>query len=370
MKKIFLVFNVILLFVLFSLTVFSAQTNIDDYSEEFSFDEFTSALSDESVEILNELGINEISCEALFGVSPLKVLSVFTDVLSGSLKKPLYFCFAVFVIMFITSLSGGISKSTENFSFIGTSVISLMLCVPVSSLVNTSFSVANAVGNLTVSFCGVFCAIVSAAGGTLSAVSFEGGFLFFNSVISKFTELFSKPFVNGMCALAFFSSFDSFSFISRTCTILKKTYIWFLSFSGLLFTSYLSLKTVLTSSADTLASKSVKFIVGKSVPVVGGVLSESYSSVMAGLSLIKSTVGVFGIVSVALTVLPSLLSLLCWIFSFNLVITGAEAFSLNSVKNVLNVFKDVFTLLFSTLMFLSVVFIISSGVIICVKGGV
>ncbi len=370
MKKFYLIFLVLLLFGSLSVSAFSGETNIDSYADEFSFDVFTESLSDEAVEILSEMGIDEISYSELFSVSPENVLNVFFNVLSGSLKKPLYFCFAIFGVMFITSVSCEISKLSETVSFIGTSLISIMLCVPVSTLVSTSVSVTNTVGNLIVSFCGVFCGIVSASGGTLGAVAFEGSFLFFNSAVSKFTELFSKPFINGMCSLAFFSCFDAFSFMSRTCEMLKKTYIWFLGFTGMIFTSFISLKTVLASGADSVASKSIKFIVGKSVPVVGSTLSESYSSVMAGLSLIKSTVGVFGIISVALTVLPTVLSLLCWMLSLNFVIAGAEAFSLKSVKGVLCVFKDVLSLLFSTVLFVSVVFIISAGVLITVKGGV
>ena len=59
----------------------------------------------------------------------------------------------------------------------------------------------------------------------------------------------------------------------------------------------------LASSADGMIVKGVK-MAASFVPVVGGALGEAYTSVAASISLLKSTVGIYAIIALALTCIP------------------------------------------------------------------
>lgn len=377
MKKTITFFTMLVLLCVFSAEAFAATDFDVSFKEEYEEispeeeynEELISALSEETLRLLGELGITEVSLGEIFAVTPKKVFSVFFDVLSGSLKEPFSFCLLSAAILFVVSLGGDSLKGGKLLEAAGVGLSSLVLAVPLANIITTVFSLNEVLCEFGAVFSGVFAATVSSAGGSLSAVSYEGAVIFFNSVISVLSQSFSKPLINGMCAFAFFSSIGSFSFTSRMSELLKKIYIGTLSFFGTVFTSFLSLKSVLSHSADTIASKSMKFIIGKSVPVVGGAVSESYSFVTAGLSLVKNTVGVFGIVSIAITVLPTLFSLACWKMSLFLCESFAEMFSPGTSKAVFSVFRDVITLLISTLIFISSVFIVSAGALLVVTGG-
>ena len=62
-----------------------------------------------------------------------------------------------------------------------------------------------------------------------------------------------------------------------------------------IFTGLLSIQSVVGSSADTLTSKTAKYVISNCVPVVGGAVSDAYSTVKGSLSLLKNGIGGVGI---------------------------------------------------------------------------
>jgi stage III sporulation protein AE len=151
--------------------------------------------------------------------------------------------------------------------------------------------------------------------------------------------------------------------------LIKKAYIFILGALTTVFSGVSGIKAILGSSADTVAIRGVKFLVGRSIPLVGGVVSESYQSVIASLQLIKSTVGVFGIITVIVTVLPIILELIIWCFMLSLISTMGDILGSFKIQNLILIFKDVLILLIATIIFSSVLFIISCGFMLVFKNG-
>ena len=108
---------------------------------------------------------------------------------------------------------------------------------------------------------------------------------------------------------------------------------------------------------------------GRSLPVVGGTVSETYSALVSSLTLIKNTVGIFGIITVTVTVLPTLIDLLMWILALEISISVSESFGTSKAMGMLNVLKDTLVLLVATIVIVATIFIVSVGVVIAVKGG-
>lgn len=369
MKKLSVVITAAVLIMLLSVTASAEGEFYEDYSKYEVDDEITLSLPEETREILGELGISDGSLGEIYSITPKKVFDTFFNIFTGSLKKPFLYCTLSTVILGFSSFGSEAVKNGKILSVAGSCVSSLFLAAPLAETIAAVFSLTKSLCEFGVVFSGVFCAAVSSSGGNLSAVSYEGTMLFFNSLVSAGAQGVSRPLINGMCATAFFSCVNTFSLTEQLSGLIKKIYITVLGFFGTVFTAFISLKSVLSCSADTLTSKSVKFLIGRTLPVVGGAVSESYSSVMAGLLLVKNTVGVFGIISIAVIVLPTLLTLFSWACALRLSEGAARMFSPAGSKNILPVFKDVITLLTATVVFVSAVFIVSAGVLLLVTGG-
>lgn len=369
MKRIKIIIFTLLILPVFTVLSFAGDGDIDSFDDSISYDEMISAIDSSVVEVLNDMGITELSYESIFSVTPKKVFDSFLGIFFANFKEPLKHFIAVSGIMAIMALITNLSRSPETVTLIGSTCVATALAVPMISLVTRSFSVLQTLSAFTTAFAGVYCAVISAGGGLVQGTSFLGLNVALNSVSSVILSGVSKPLCNTMCALSFLSCFNIKTFSERISDLFKKVYIFILGFITTIFSGLSAIKSVLGSSADTVAVKGVKFLVGRSLPIVGGVVSESYQSVIASLSLIKSTVGVFGIITVVITVLPILSELFIWWLSLNFISTVSEIFGCFKIQNLILVFKDVIILLIATVCFSALLFIISCGFTLVFKNG-
>lgn len=75
----------------------------------------------------------------------------------------------------------------------------------------------------------------------------------------------------------------------------------------LVFVGYLNLSGVISGGADAATVKAAKFTISNMVPVVGGVISDTAETLLAGASVLRNTVGVFGmLVVIGICVVPFL----------------------------------------------------------------
>ncbi len=79
----------------------------------------------------------------------------------------------------------------------------------------------------------------------------------------------------------------------------------------LAFVVYLSVSGLVSGSADAATVRVAKTAISTALPVVGGIVSDAASTVLLGASVIKSTVGVFGMLVVAAACLVPVLRLAC-----------------------------------------------------------
>ena len=69
--------------------------------------------------------------------------------------------------------------------------------------------------------------------------------------------------------------------------------------------AYIGLTAALTGGADAMAVKGTKTVIASALPVVGGILSDAASVVLAGAAVIKNAAGVFALIGVcALSITP------------------------------------------------------------------
>lgn len=372
MKKILkkLIFSVafVILFFAFSVNVSALEENIDSYNEEFDFQSIVDAIDDDTAAILNDIGIDELSFEKIFSVNIQKVFTVLFDITKRSFTNPLKFLISATGLLILTALFSSFHNASQTISVISSSVLALSASVAVVNAVATAFSVLETLNIFTTAFAGVFSMIVSASGKVALGASYASLAVLSDTLFSALLTGISQPAVNTMCSLGFLSCFDIYSFSQKISSMVKKMYITFLGFVGTFFSGIITLKGVMGAGVDSLTSRGIRFVVGRTVPIVGGAVSDTYYALVSSLSLIKSTVGIFGIVTVVLTVFPSLLELVGWIFALSVVILISELLGAKECVGMFEVFKDALTLLSATTVFSAVIFIVSVGVVIFVRG--
>ncbi|MEG1658162.1 MAG: stage III sporulation protein AE [Oscillibacter sp.] len=79
---------------------------------------------------------------------------------------------------------------------------------------------------------------------------------------------------------------------------LKRVIVWILSSALLVFTLYLSVVRIISTSADGVTVKVAKAAISGTIPVVGSIISEATETVLAGAGMLKNTIGIFGTLAI------------------------------------------------------------------------
>lgn len=93
----------------------------------------------------------------------------------------------------------------------------------------------------------------------------------------------------------------------------------------MVFVGYLSMSGVVSGSVDAMSMKVAKFAISGAIPVVGGILSDASETILASAGILRSTVGVFGMVTILGICLVPVLQLLVHYLLYKLVAALASS---------------------------------------------
>ncbi len=144
---------------------------------------------------------------------------------------------------------------------------------------------------------------------------------------------------------------------------IKKIAMWVLALVFTVFLGVLALQTSVASAADTLSLKTAKFLVGSLVPVAGSALSEAVSAVAGSVMLLKSSLGIYAVLAVAVSVLPIVAELVLWRIMLGICSAAEEMLGKTNATAVIKNIDAVIALLIGLLLFVGSVFIISLAIL-------
>ena len=143
---------------------------------------------------------------------------------------------------------------------------------------------------------------------------------------------------------------------------------WLLSFAMTIFTAVLTIREIITTSLDNVSTRAVRFTLNSFIPIVGSALSDAYKTVQGSVGLLKSGVGVFVIISIAIVFLPIILQSLMWIITLSIGKSAAEVLNLQQVQKLLESISAVFSTLLAIVLCIMSVYIISTAIILLMGG--
>lgn len=372
--KLLLKFTAVIIFILMlSFSAFAAEENryYKSQLEASGAHNLFSSINDESKDILASLGIDSIDFDTLFDISPQKVFSSLKDIAEGKAKEPIKAVVKILGTVVMLSMGEAFLHDDKKMKSM-LNVTGILLCVaalsvPVYQAIEAAISSVGICCVFMKTLIPVLAGVLIASGNPMTAASFQTWAFAAAQFISSICQSFVIPVVGAVVALDISGSLlPEYKFNSIT-SFIKKTVISVLSFTATLYVSFLGIKNALSSSADSVAGKGIKLLISSAVPVVGGALSEAYSGIIGSLTLVKSSVGVFGIISVAVITLPSVLNLIFWIFALKLCAAAGEIFGQNEISGLLSSLSSALTLVNVVLLFNCVLFIISMALLLNLK---
>lgn len=153
-------------------------------------------------------------------------------------------------------------------------------------------------------------AVAAAAGGAAVSASakYAATMLFMNALLLLCNRVFVPLISMYLACIVAQSAFQSSAF-SAMAGVIKWLCVTGMTLLVVGFTAYLSISGVIASSGDMVTTRFAKAAISTALPVVGRMVSDAASTVMAGMSLVKSTVGVFGVIAVVCVSLTPFVSM-------------------------------------------------------------
>ena len=170
--------------------------------------------------------------------------------------------------------------------------------------------------------------VLYAMGGDLGRAAVSSELLMVFLGICQYVSAAVTPPVCALCMS--FSLMDALGVRLSLSALGERVKKWYVSVLGLimfLLSLALSGRSMLVGQADTLGMKGIKYAVSTMIPVVGGAVSGTLSTVAVGIGALRGVCGVAGIFLLALLLLPTLVQLLLTRALLNLTATVASLLS-------------------------------------------
>ncbi len=356
-------FAVLVLLILSFISPVSAESYDIDKN-----DTVKNSLNDDVRDYFDTNGIDIETDEWVKNITPENVFSHILGVLRGGLKTPLKTGGLVLSIVLISSALGAIGNKESFSAAIYASSISAagILISPVYLTVSAAIGAIKGCTTFMLSFIPVFAAVATMSGNVTSSLLMSGLLLGAAEGVGIIASFLILPLMSGYLSLGICSSVSPLSSGTQGIDAIKKIAFWALSLVTTVFLGILSIQTAVTASADSITIRTSKFIIGTTVPVAGTAVSEAVSTVTASMGLLKSTVGIYGIIAVAAIFLPILIEILLWRAVMMILNFVSSILSENKISVLFKAVDQMFSFLVGIIILTACVFIISLAVVITI----
>ena len=218
--------------------------------------------------------------------------------------------FALILLSALFTCMGDSFSHKNGFSFISVLLAVLITLHPVTNIIELTKATCDRLSAFMLSFIPAISAMSAAGGNTVSAstgaILCSSGLAFLEILSSRLLIPATKICVS-LCAV---SAVGKGADLSPVSSFIKNTCMWISGLIMTIFCGVLSLQTFISTGADSLAMKGIKFTAAKLIPVAGGMVSESLKTVVAGAGYVKSVAGTAAIAYIIYSVMPTVCGIL------------------------------------------------------------
>lgn len=349
------------------------------YEEQFKLsgaEKLADSLPKETGGVLDKIGV---SGENWSEITKLTPQALFGEVLNQGKQKaagPFAALAPVVAVILLNAVIENVGGSLGNprISRVVTAVSAICICsCIVSPLIKSISSMAVVIkcaAGFMLCFIPVMTGIMIASGQSISAASYHVTMLVAGQVISQIAANFLVPVMSAALGLSVISSISPRLKLNSLSASLHKIIKWVLGFSTSTFTGLLTLQSIVSSSADSMGSKTVKFALSSFVPIVGSALGDALGTVQGCIKLLKSGVGAFGMLAGGAIFLPLILECGIWIIFLNACSSIGDMFELTRISGLLKASGRTMSTMLAIILSCMMILVVSTVLILIIGGRV
>ena len=347
---------------------------IENLYSESGADELIFALPDSARGFLDRLYISDFKPDSADNLSAENVISAIGYVFRESIFEPVKILVCIIGIIILTALFDTLKSSDmsagleQTLSFVSVLCMSAVLSPAVLSLIGNLTDTIKACSDFMMIYVPVISLLIISSGKPVSGSMFYSTMIYMCSMALRVVSEIIVPFLRCISSVAVITNITDKVSLSGVNDMLRKAVRILLTFCMSVFTAFLTMRSVISVSQDSLSNRAIKFAISNFVPLVGGALSDAYQTVVSCTAVLRSGVGVIAIAAIFAVFLPAVAKCLVWQFTLMIGTAVCDVFSNGRLSSMLSSFSSVISVICSILLSMMVMYIISTAIILIVGG--
>ncbi len=272
----------------------------------------------------------------------------------------------VAVVLLISLLSTYPGQPEKTVQLAGVVAVAALLLQQTQALIYTAATTVTELSEYGRLLLPVMTAALAAQGGITASSSMYVGTAVFDAVLSSAVSKLLVPLVYVFLALAVAGCATGEPMLGKLRDFVKWLVTWSLKTVLYIFTGYITVTGVVSGSADAATLKATKLTMSGMIPVVGGILSDASEAVLVGAGVMKSAVGVYGLLAVIAVWISPFLRIGVQYLLLKLTAALCEAFGVKQVSTLIGAFSEAMGLLLAMTSSICILLLIS---VVCFMKG-
>jgi stage III sporulation protein AE len=276
-------------------------------SEALETDKLENALPEEAGNTLGSMKVTD-SLDLSGGVQKIlkSVSENIGDIFTGALKSAVVILFIAVLCSIVSSAFDGGAKYAVLAAVLAISVVSVS---NVSTFIGLGGKTLDDMNTFSKMLLPTLTAAAAASGAITSAAAKYAATALFMDVLMTVAKNVVMPLIYAYTATSIAEAALGGEGLSGASNLLKWLAKTVMTVAMLLFVAYLALTGVISAATDAVTTKALKTTIQTVLPVVGSIIADASETVLAGASILRNAVGIFGLLAVVATCLLPFLRL-------------------------------------------------------------
>lgn len=353
MKIIIKIISLIMIISVMTLSVYAISYDEFKISVDEKMSEITlpDEIIDSEIELNNYENISKIDSDSIF--------SFIRKVIASSIKSPIKLFISVLVICLLGSILSTFSSISEDVMIVIT-----FLCVmnSILYLISDSLSAIKSLSTFLISYVPIYASLCITSGNIGGAMTYNSTVLFICDLAVVGINTIVIPLL--ICAFVLSVSELLNNNMIASSKLISKLLTSVFGFVMTVFTAVIGIQSRITSSKYTVGIRAGKYLISSFVPVIGNTINESSEMVKSSIETIKSTVGIFGIIIISMTLSIPIITISLYNASLLVSQSLASVFGMNKISKLLEALVQTLNMLKTVYIFLLLMLTISSGILL------
>lgn len=372
MKKIILIFILVLISLMFPTQVFAENEEImTSTQEKFNINSFLKDAKEYTGDFFDDINITDVFNEAVQGkINNQTIYKKILKLLGQEVTSSLKVLISILVIIVIHGILKSITDSLENNNV--SQIIYFVQYILIVTLIMSNFTeiikLVQETANNLVGFINVLIPLLLTlmvyTGSITTSTVLEPIILFISNFTGNIIANVLIPVVLIIVVFSIISKISERIQIEKISKFLKSSAVWFLGIVLTIFVGVVSLEGTLSSSVDGITAKTAKAAVSSVIPVVGKVLGDVVDSVLGCGVILKNAVGFIGVIVIIGICIMPIIKIGTLSIIYSLASAVVQPVADEKIVKLLDEMSGVFKLLLAILCSLSVILIIGITMVV------